>query len=714
MKSALAEVARITGQSTTDFPSRGEPKIEQSYPYVDDDSRLLFEVVRLRPKGFRQRRPGPDGRWLWNLDGIEPVLFRLNEVRVAEEVLLLEGEKDVISWESLGSSIVATTNPMGAGKWRDNYACILSSKRVYVCGDNDAAGQQHVLKVLASLLEHASSSTIFHVEVPKEKGKDISDWIATDGSTVLAGITGSAVHVPSNQYLTELRDRWGLTPINTVGDKQPISTDHPAPRVGRVADSAKLVEIAKSSSRFFCDEVGSPYACFMIGTHQEVHALRSTRFKGWLARAFFASEGKVPSDQAISDAVQVLACQTCFEGSRHSVHLRLARVAECLYIDLGDDEWRVVQVTKDGWQVLETSPVYFRRTKGMKALPIPVKGGSVDALRPLVNGLEEHSWVLVVAWLLGALRGQKPYPILILQGEQGSGKSTTSRFVRGLLDPSVCSLRSLPKDERDLAIGAKNAFVLAFDNLSGIRPSISDALCRISTGAGVATRELYSDDEEAFFFSSRPIICNGIDEIANRSDLIDRALLVFLSPLSQNRRTEADLEQDFERVAPSVFGALLDAASLALKNERQVAGALPRMADFTRWMIAAEPALPWTAGTFERVYQESQEHSIAESLENDPVASLILWILKDRSEWHGTCSDLLRLLSGRTRTASSDWPRNANAIGNRVRRCQTFLRSRGVEIEWYRSRTQRTIRIRRTAFCDDVTSGDDCDDMRKA
>src|SRR5215208_8066384 len=131
-----------------------------------------------------------------------------------------------------------------------------------------------------------------------------------------------------------------------------------------------------------------------------------------------------------------------------------------------------------------------------------------------------------------------------------AAKSTTVRVLRALVDPAVEPLRALPKNERDLAIAAGNAWVLAFDNLSGIRDQLSDALCRLATGGGFATRILYTDDEEIIFSAKRPIILNGIDDIATRGDLQERSLLVSLPSIPEERRVEEAAFWAARRLSP--------------------------------------------------------------------------------------------------------------------------------------------------------------------
>ena len=113
---------------------------------------------------------------------------------------------------------------------------------------------------------------------------------------------------------------------------------------------------------------------------------------------------------------------------------------------------------------------------------------------------------------------------MAIGGEQGSAKSTRSALLRSVIDPRHPTLRSLPRDERDLVVAARNQHVLAFDNVSGLRHWLSDALCRIASGAGFGTRELYTDQEEVVFSGARPIILNGIEEVVERPDLAERSI----------------------------------------------------------------------------------------------------------------------------------------------------------------------------------------------
>ena len=183
--------------------------------------------------------------------------------------------------------------------------------------------------------------------------------------------------------------------------------------------------------------------------------------------------------------------------------------------------------------------------------------------------------------------------ILVLVGEEGTGKSLLARLTRLLIDPNTVVLRSVPREERDLAITATNSYIVAIDNISGLPVWLSDAICRVASGAGFATRELYSDDEETLLSATRPVILNGIDDVASRGDILDRSILVTLPTIDDSdRRDEREIVAAFDAAAPAILGALCTAVSTAVARRDKVKLArLPRMADATLWIVAAEPAL---------------------------------------------------------------------------------------------------------------------------
>jgi hypothetical protein len=393
----------------------------------------------------------------------------------------------------------------------------------------------------------------------------------------------------------------------------------------------------------------------------------------------------------LNAALNALEAQAQFDGPQHKVFLRVAEQDGLIYLDLADEFWRCIEIGADGWRIAENNPVRFRRSPGMLPLPLPLRGGSIDALAPFLNLASENDFVLVVAWLLGTLRAGGPYPVLAIAGEQGSAKTALSKLLRAVIDPSVAPMRALPRNERDLFIAASNGHVLAFDNLSGLPPWLSDTLCRLTSGGAFSTRRLFTDQDEILLTATRPVILNGIEDIITRPDLADRAILLMLAPIAEGRRRpENALWREFELQRPHILGALLDAAARGLHMlPRLRLKQLPRMADFALWATACESAfLP--AGAFEAAYSNNRRTAIENIIDTDPVAALVLELMADRAQWRGGASDLLQIGANRF-----GWPKSPRALAGRLRRAQTFLRTLGIEIAFGREGRlgMRTIRI---------------------
>lgn len=285
----------------------------------------------------------------------------------------------------------------------------------------------------------------------------------------------------------------------------------------RKNQATALIELC-GGVELFRDPEGKGFVRFQVGEHSEVAALRSRHYRNWLAHQFYLTANKAPSAQGMQDAIGVLEGKAIFEGQTYPVHVRVAGCEGKIYVDLCNESWQVVEISTSDWRILETSPVMFRRAKAMLPLPPPVAGGSVDELRPFVQ-MTDEDWILFKAWLVAAFRDVGPYPVLDVQGEHGSGKSTVCRLARALIDPNTALLRCEPRDPRDIMIAANNGRIVALDNLSGIQAWQSDCLCRLATGGGFSTRMLYENDEEAIFDAQRPVIINGIDDVATRARL---------------------------------------------------------------------------------------------------------------------------------------------------------------------------------------------------
>jgi hypothetical protein len=464
------------------------------------------------------------------------------------------------------------------------------------------------------------------------------------------------------------------------------------------SQATSLVKQCDQVEVFHDDNVG--YATVPAGNHRETLPIRGREFKRWLSRSYYLAERAVPSGQALLDAINVLDGKALFEGDQIRVHVRLAEQDGATYIDLADEERRIVRVAEAGWEIVAAAPVRFRRPRGMRALPLPIAGGSLLALREFINLERDDDFILLIAWLVGTYRVGRPCPVLAFHSEQGSGKSTASRILRLLIDPNAAPIRAEPRDVRDLMIAASNSLIVALDNLSRVSDWLSDAICRLSTGGGFGTRVLFENDEEAIFDALRPVIINGIEELGTRSDLLDRTIRLNLPSIPEEMRQPEELIYSrFEKARPQILGALLTALSTAIHRLDGIRlDRLPRMADFARWVVAAEPALGCESGSFMRAYATNRASAHELALESTAIGQAIQLFAERHGEWTGRSTELLTALNevaDEPTRKQKGWPTQPHILSGILRRIAPNLRTVGVLVEFpQRSRDGRAITIR--------------------
>jgi hypothetical protein len=475
-------------------------------------------------------------------------------------------------------------------------------------------------------------------------------------------------------------DLWRLFESDDTSLKKPSATI----LLTEIADEANLI----------CTPSGALFARVPVNGHHEIVSIneKGSGFKRWMIFKFKREYGHVPNSDAVSQVMAGVQSEAEFAGERVEVFTRIAEKDGCIYLDLADNKWQCVEISNDGWRVITCPPVYFRRPSGMLPLPMPITGGSLDELKELINAKEDRDYKLITAWLVGTLHPKGPYPALNLNGERGSTKSKGTSILRNIVDPNIAPTRTVPKDDREAAILAQNSMVIALDNLSSVPLWLSDLLCRIATGSGFSSRELYTDDGERVFNNRRPIIMNGIEDgIITQGDLLNRTIMVTLTPPDEYRSEEA-IDELFKQKHPSILGALLTAASVSLRDRRHVElDSPPRMADFAMWVAAAEPALGWKAGTFMDAYIENQESATSIVVESSPVAKAIIQFmashkrLTDEDEWKGFVSGLHdELMHYNVYKDAKTAPKGANKLTGHLKRIISSMRVQGINIHLLR------------------------------
>jgi hypothetical protein len=473
-------------------------------------------------------------------------------------------------------------------------------------------------------------------------------------------------------------------------------TKHSGPLSGKEPDI--LFRLALAGASLFHTTERVTYADITVGGHRETWPIKGTEFSDWLLRRFFVEKGKIPTDAALKTAIRSLQAHSFFGGNeQHEIYQRVAESDGRIYLDLCDAEWQAIEIDANGWRIIDSPPVRFRRTTKMQPLPLPQRGGKIDQLRPLVN-LNDDDFILFISVVLDGLRTGRPHAILYLAGETGSAKSTLSDIIGRLIDPSSIPPRNLP-GVRDLFVAAHNKHLLIFDNISMITAAVSDALCQIASRAGYSKRKNYTDSGEFSVSGNRPLILTGVTNCIDRPDLADRTIVLNLSPIGgERRRSDDEFWTAFKTLHPKIFGAILDAVSHGLGELPRVKLArMSRIADFQLWANACETSFT-QRGSFQRAFERNASETVEGLIDNDHVCKAVGSLMITRHHWQGTAAELLRQLTDHDGTEAQvsklpKWPRDPSIFARHLRRTAAVLRKAGIEVVFGKTPDRSRTRI---------------------
>ena len=417
-----------------------------------------------------------------------------------------------------------------------------------------------------------------------------------------------------------------------------------------------------------------------MGKRRHTFLLPDKEFEGILAERCFSGKGIVPSGGAIQNAMRIVE-NACLNGPCRRVYSRVGYHEGAVYIDLADELERVIKITSAGWSVESECPVLMLRSKNISPMPQPVRGGRLDELKPFLN-VTEDQWPVVVSFLLACWSPFGPFPLLMVHGPAGSAKTSTCRFIQGIVDSKVDFVDETervfgpPKNVQDLMVAATTSWTQCFDNVREISDPISDALCRLSTGGAMVARKLYTDNTPTMMSAKRPVVISSITDVISSEDLRSRTMFLELSML-ENVTGEIRLVKNYAVARPRIMGALADCIVLALRYYETTAP-LPgnRLADTTSWIMAAEAATGLSPGRLAASLRNNRRDSV-EALADTPLVQSLIRLAKASPDGLRVKAEQLRGLLG-NEGVSFD---NAGSLGIRLTQITTEVRTAGLVLK---------------------------------
>jgi len=456
---------------------------------------------------------------------------------------------------------------------------------------------------------------------------------------------------------------------------------------------------------------GEPYAVIPVKNHKENHPISSATFKGWLClTAWRKILGKIPASNSITEASACLDGLIREQNNKKDLSNRTARDSHDNYwLDMTDDKWRAIKLNKEGWSIVDEPPTLFRRYAEHQISMVEPnrEGGDIKLIEKYLNIHDKEYVILIYAVLITSILEGISVPCLAVHGPQGSSKTTIFRLLRSIVDPSCLGVIDFNDAKQQIIQTLDHNKINFFDNLSGIKRSISDLLAKVITGSGFTQRKLYQNDEDYVRRMKRVIGLNGINMVATMPDLLERSVVIETALIDEkDRKTDSDIDDSFNHDLPNIVGGLLNLAVDTLNYLSRVEkNNLPRMADYALHGEAMAISMGYEAGYFLSVYNRNIAETNRVGIEANQVADVLLTFIRQYpgSVWSGTVKDLLSNITeleyettSISEVRNKYWPKNASEMGRKLREIEPILRKEGLLISYERNSFQRSVTIKKT------------------
>jgi hypothetical protein len=478
------------------------------------------------------------------------------------------------------------------------------------------------------------------------------------------------------------------------------------------------------AQHFFKDQYGMPYCELLIEgkngnePHKEIISIERSKYRRYLSKLFYDCTQQIANSEIITNVINILHAKTEYEGETIPLSIRTAWkdnnyynnsdsyiTDPVFYYDLTDPLWHVIKVSKEGWSIVESTavdaPIKFTRyNQTPQVIPMREYPADIfDQFMNLTNVNGEQNKLLLKVYIVSLFIPEIAHVILNLHGEKGSAKTFLMWMIKILVDPSKPALLTIHKDRNEFIQQINHTYAPFYDNLKHVPDWLSDEVCKAVTGIGHTKRKLYSNDEDIVYEYKRCPGFNGINVGLTEPDALDRSILIELIRIKKkDRRLEAELIQEFERIKPQLLGYIFDVLVKTLKIRPTVKLCdLPRMADFALWGEAISRAIGYEPLQFINSYYENIGKQNLEAIETHPLGQAIAKFCeeeievnedKDESncEWEGAATKLLERLAEiavkyKIDTQRRDWPKAVNALTYRLNIIRSnLLEGIGIEV----------------------------------
>ena len=472
--------------------------------------------------------------------------------------------------------------------------------------------------------------------------------------------------------------------------------------MSKEADNKLIKSILDENVRFFCDQ-DNPLEVYVEYPEPDgslaTVSVRSQMFRAFLGYMYREESGELTTPD-FEPVIQSEIYKTQY--LRENMIEKLRRVTGSLtkgkiaYF-LADDQWTTLFIKETGWKAGKNKKVKFTKSPldAEQVMPVP-DGDLLGLLRRYVN-MDDEDFFLFTVYVVQAFSRTSSHFAAIISSEKGTGKSTLTKLLRDLIDPSKAGVPLMPSNDGDLKTYLADSYVVCFDNTAVLSTKFSNILCAAITGSKAAKRKLYTDCDHIILNLHNMVVINGIDIVPYQSDLAERSLLFELRKISEEKRiTDAAFWAAFKKDRPMILGAILDTLVKAINILPNLqTKSLHRMADANLEMLAIAVALGKTEQEFQEILNRNNKKLQESYAENNAFVNAIVDFVRTHGNQDAPASKIYDRLRGTKARDVKDFPNSASALSKRLNREKDALEQLGIRFSKYKKNDYNYITLSR-------------------
>lgn len=469
------------------------------------------------------------------------------------------------------------------------------------------------------------------------------------------------------------------------------------------ADETVMQEILDKSVRFWIDEDNKKNVYVEYKRYNGAYCLvpyEDEHFRAFLGYKY----RKMTKDTILpnfNELLEIKRQDTIYmEKNLTKINRRVAgSLRDKIVYFLADDMRQSIIIRPDGWKSAFRTKTKFIKTEADLPQVEPIGGGDcLKLLKPYIN-LPETDFKLLVICLIQFFSRQSSHYAMVISSAKGTGKSTLTKLIRALVDPSCSDASLTPNNDAELKNLLANTFVACFDNTASMKESYSNILCAAITGTKEAKRKLYTDCDQIILNLHNIVILNGIDIVPYKSDLAERSLLFELQKIGKKERmTDSDFWKRFDQDKPLILGAIFDTLQKAIEILSALeVEELDRMADAHREMIAIALALGIPAEEFQAILEENHKKLQDSYAQNNPFINLVINYVEINRHIDKPAATVYEEMSKMVVGKCKGFPDGPSPLSRKLNMERDTLQDLGVRFDTHKEKTANYIILEKIA-----------------